>query len=75
MATISADRYFVNPAGAAAASTVTEDLGGGQFKATIEVPISLVFEGTSSAVMDSLSTLSNHFAAAREAILTHLTGG
>jgi hypothetical protein len=72
---IHAARYFLQDEGNEAVSTVVEGGAASTFKATIQLPATLVFEGDSNAVMDALSTLANHFADAREGLLTHLTEG
>lgn len=73
MAQIASSRYFPLPLGNAAVSVVSEDLGSGAFKATVQLPAEVVFTGTSNEVMDGLADLADHLAAAREAILTYLT--
>lgn len=72
---ISSDRYFPEASGNAAVSTVTSDEGQGLFKAELQLPASLTFEGTAEEVRSALNRLADHFAAASEAILTHLTEG
>lgn len=68
-------RYFLLDDGAAAVSTTVTDEAGGQFSAKVEMPTNVTFNGDANAVMDSLSALSNHFSAAREALLLHITEG
>lgn len=70
---ISSDRYFLMVNGAAAVSTQTSTDGGSNYEARIEIAPIIVLSGTANQVMDALSSLSNHFSAAREAILNHLT--